>query len=160
MTRKQAASTQTDEKSLTIERFYGTTQERLFQACTDPQLVGQWLAPGPMRCRIPVYEARKGGRFRIEMTGRGPDGKAMTMEYEGTFDEVTPHERIVMLWPPAMPGVDPDEDDPPSVVTITLTPVAGGTRLRLTQDGMPNKEGAGHAAMGWESALEKLANVL
>jgi uncharacterized protein YndB with AHSA1/START domain len=157
---KDPTTIETNEKSLTIDRVYMTSPERLFQAWTDPALACQWLAPGPMKCSIPIYEPRKGGRFRIEMSGHGPDGKPMTMTYDGTFDDVTPGKRIVMLWPPAMPGVDPDADDPPSVVTITFTPVVGGTRLRLTQDGMPSKEGAGHAAMGWASTFEKLAGIL
>lgn len=149
----------TTDKSLTIERVYPTSPERMFQAWTDPALVAQWLAPGPMKCSVPLYEPRKGGRFRIEMSGPGPDGEAMSMVYEGTFEEVTP-QRIVMLWPPAMPGVDPSASDPPSVVTITFTPVAGGTRMRLTQDGMPDEEGAQNAAMGWEFAFEKMAKLV
>lgn len=160
MTPKETAKVLTNERSVTIERVYHTSPERLFQAWTDPALVCQWLAPGPMKCSVPVYDVRKGGRWRIEMSGRGPDGKQMSMAYEGTFDEVTPGKRVVMLWPPAMPSVDPEADDPPSVVVVTFTPVSGGTLLRLTQDGMPNKEGAGNAAYGWESAFEKLAAIL
>lgn len=155
MTTHESTTTLT-ENDLTIERFYPTRPERLFQAWTDPALVCQWLAPGPMKCTLPIYETRKEGRFRIEMSGRGPDGRPMTMAYDGTFDEVTPA-RIVMLWPPAMAGLVPGAKDPPSVVTITFTPVTGGTRLRLTQGGMPNREGAENAAYGWESAFEKLA---
>lgn len=157
---KDKTTIETDETSLSVERTYFTSPERLYQAWTDPALVAQWLAPGPMKCSVPVYDVRKGGKWRIEMRGPGPNGKEMQMVYEGTFAEVTPGKRIVMLWPPAMPGVDPEADDPPSVVTITFSPVAGGTRLKLTQDGMPNKEGAGHAAMGWEFAFEKLAALL
>lgn len=160
MTTKESAKTTLSDKSLTIERVYHTSPERLYQAWTDPKLVGQWLAPGPMKCSVPVYDVRKGGRWRIDMSGRTPDGKPMEMSYEGTFDEVTPGKKIVMLWPPAsMPGVEPDADDPPSVVIATFTPVAGGTLLRLTQDGMPNRDGAENAAYGWEMAFENLARV-
>lgn len=157
---KETSTMQADAKSVTIDRIYHTSPERLFQAWTDPELVRQWFAPGPMECKVPLYEARKGGRWRLEMSGRGPDGKEMTMAYEGTFDEVTPGKRIVMLWPPAMPSVEPSASDPPSVVTVTFTPVPGGTRLRLTQDGMPHKEGAENAGMGWMSAMEKLATIV
>lgn len=160
MTPKETTKVQLNEKSLTIERVYPTSPERLYQAWTDPALVGQWLAPGPMKCSAPIYDVRKGGRWRIEMSGRGPDGRLMEMSYEGTFDEVTPGKRIVMLWPPAMPSVEPGADDPPSVVTATFTPVSGGTLLRLTQDGMPNRDGAQNAAYGWEMAFENLARIV
>lgn len=160
MTPKDSAKITLSDKSLTIERVYHTSPERLYQAWTDPKLVGQWLAPGPMKCSVPVYDVRKGGKWRIDMSGRGPDGTPMEMSYEGTFDEVTPGRRIVMLWPPAMPGVDPDGDDPPSVVIATFTPVEGGTLLRLTQDGMPNRDGAQNAAYGWEMAFENLSRVV
>lgn len=153
------ATMKTTATTVTIDRVFPTSPERLFQAWTDPKLVAQWLAPGPMTCTLPVYEPRKGGRFRIEFRGKGPDGSPMVMHYEGTFDEVTPGKRIVMFWPPAMPAVEGSADDPPSVVTVTFEAVPGGTRLRLTQDGMPNKEGAGHAGMGWMSAFEKLARL-
>lgn len=159
MTQKEPTKVQTSERSLTIERVFPTSPERLFAAWTDPALVREWLAPGPMTCVVPIYDVRKGGRWRIEMSGRGPDGKPMSMSYEGTFDEVTPGKRIVMLWPPAMPSVEPGADDPPSVVTVTFAPVAGGTLMRLTQDGMPHREGAENAAYGWQMAFENLARL-
>lgn len=160
MTQKDQGTMHTTETTVTIDRVFPTRPERLWQAWTDPELVRQWLAPGPMTCKVARYEVRKGGRWRLELSGPGPGGKPMHMVYEGTFDEVTPGKRIVMLWPPAMPSVEPGPDDPPSVVTIEFIPVPGGTRLRLTQDGMPNKEGAGHAGMGWMSSFEKLARML
>lgn len=160
MTPDEKANVQLNEKSLTIERMYPTNPERLFQAWTDPSLVAKWLAPGPMTCRVAPYDVRKGGRWRIEMSGQGPDGEPWGMTYEGTFDEVVPNKRIVMLWPPAMPGVEPGAEDAPSVVTATFTPVAGGTMLRLTQDNMPHRDGAQNAAYGWEMAFENLAALL
>ena len=158
MSTNDPATMTTTPTSVTIDRVFPTRPERLFQAWTDPALVQQWLAPGPMRCKVPIYEPRKGGRFRIEFSGQGPDGRPMSMSYEGTFDEVTP-QRIVMLWPPAMPPGETGKA-PPSVVTITFTPVPGGTRMRLTQGGMPNEEGAQNAGFGWTSAFEKLAGVV
>jgi uncharacterized protein YndB with AHSA1/START domain len=156
---KDKAHVQTNENSVTIERFYATTPERLYQAWTDPKLVCQWLAPGPMRCDVTAYDVRSGGKWRLQMRGRGPDGQPMSMDYEGTFAEVAPGKRIVMLWPPAMPGVEPGAKDPPSRVVVTFTPVPGGTRLMLTQDGMPDRDGAQNAAYGWEMAFENLARL-
>ena len=159
MNTKNTTTVHIDERRLTIDRIYNATPERLFEAWTNPALVSQWLAPGPMKCSLPVYDARRGGRFRIEMTGRGPDGVERTFVYEGTFDELIPGERVVMTWQSAAPAGASRESDPPSVVTATFTPVEGGTRMRLTQD-VPNAEFAKGASAGWGYALDKLANVV
>ena len=156
MTTKETTTVHTDDKSVTLERTYNATPERLYEAWTDPKLFARWLAPGPMmKVELPTYEARKGGRFRIEMTGPGRDGKESTFVYEGTFDDLVPRERVVMTWQVAAA----EESYPPSVVTATFTPVEGGTRMRLTQD-VPSEDFAKGAAAGWSYAFEQLANVL
>ena len=47
-----------------------------------------------------------------------------------------------------------------SVVTLTLEPVAGGTRLRMEQSGFTNASNYGGAKFGWGKFLERLGDVV
>ena len=49
-----------------------------------------------------------------------------------------------------------------SVVTLTLTPTAGGTRLRMEQEGFrpDQKQAFGGAHAGWKQFLDKLEGLL
>jgi uncharacterized protein YndB with AHSA1/START domain len=75
----------------------------------------------------------------------------------GEFLEVSQPERVVFTWG----FTDPDVGVPPgsSVVDVTLTPDAGGTRLRLEHRDLPVAAVESHAG-GWTGMLERLATAV
>jgi len=75
---------------------------------------------------------------------------------EGEYVELDPPHRLVLTWG----WTDPIMELPPggSVVEVTLTEVAAGTRLRLTHTGLPGAARPLHDD-GWTRFLARLAAV-
>lgn len=108
-----------------------------FALITEPERLRRWMA---VAARV---ELRAGGEYRWTVT---PGHVAA-----GRIIEVDPGNRVVLSW--GWEGGDP----PPgcSTVSITLTPVDGGTEVRLIHDGL-NEEQATRHAEGWNHYLDRL----
>lgn len=103
--------------------------------------------PDRLRCWMAVaarVDLRAGGDYRWTVT---PGHSAA-----GTFIEVDPGRRVVFTW-----GWEDGGDPPPgeSTVTLTLTPVDGGTEVQLVHDGLTEAQANRHAE-GWEHFLDRL----
>lgn len=116
--------------------------ETIFPFLTDPEKMVQWI--GVKATLEPVA----GGLFRIETGGHNA--------VRGKYVEVNPYTRIVFTW-----GWE-DEGTPlpagASTVEITLTPIGGGTLLRLTHSGLPEAVRESHVE-GWIYCLDRLGKV-
>ena len=131
--------TTTIEREVRIEAPPAT----VFAYFVDPARMVRWMGT------TADLEPEPGGRFRIDYNG--------TDIAAGTYLEVDPPRRVVFTWGWEMPG-DPV---PPggSTVEVTLTPVDGGTHLRLVHRGLPADAVAGHAE-GWDYFLPTLLAAL
>ena len=109
-----------------------------FALLTQPDRLRRWLT---VAARI---ELRAGGDYRWTVT---PGHTAA-----GTVVEIEPGARLVYTW-----GWEDGGDPGPggSTVTVTLTPVDGGTEVRLVHDGLTGEQGARHAE-GWNHYLDRL----
>jgi uncharacterized protein YndB with AHSA1/START domain len=101
-----------------------------------------------------VYEALMDSRRHAAFTGmparidRRPGGRftAYGSYLEGVTIELVPNKKIVQFWR--------SRNWPPyhySTVTFALSPVRGGTRLRFTQEGVPNSDYRAKQS-GWVSS--------
>ena len=108
-----------------------------FALITEPDRLRRWMT---IAARV---DLRAGGEYRWTVT---PGHTAA-----GTVVEVDPGRRVVLSW-----GWE-DGDPAPggSTVTVTLTPVDGGTEVLLVHDGL-TEEQAAHHAEGWNHYLERL----
>jgi uncharacterized protein YndB with AHSA1/START domain len=79
--------------AIEITRVFDAPLALVWRVWTDPVHVKQWW--GPHGFTTPLYEAdlRTGGTLRYHM--RAPDGSVFPSE--GRFEEVVPHERIVVV---------------------------------------------------------------
>jgi uncharacterized protein YndB with AHSA1/START domain len=133
-----AASTHT----LTIERELPHPQEKVWRALTEGQLIEAWLMPND-------FEPVVGHRFQFRSTP--------APGWNGIIDSevlvVDPKSRLAFSW--ATMGME-------SAVTLTLTPTAVGTHLRMEHSGFPSEESASYkgAKYGWTSFLGKLEDVV
>ncbi|MBC8108026.1 MAG: SRPBCC domain-containing protein [Anaerolineae bacterium] len=111
-------------KSLTKTAHYDLPPEHVWTALTDPRALAEWLMPNNF---TPVV----GHKFRFEVDPMpGCDHRN-----DCEVLVVDPPRKLVYSWMPVRkkplpPGMQP------SIVTWTLTPESGGTRLDLLHEGL------------------------
>ena len=134
----------TDElRTVTIERDFAHAPQKLWRTLTQPHLISEWLMDNDFAPEV-------GHRFKL----RGEWGGVLDCEVL----LIEPETSLSYTW-------DFNSDDPAyalkSVVTFTLTPTAGGARLRMEQSGFrpDQKQAFGGAKIGWAQFFDKLDTV-
>lgn len=143
-------------------RFIRASPEALYRAFVDPEALVAWLPPEGMSGRILQFEPVEGGRYRIELAlegdGQGFSGKTTerTDIASGRFLVLEPARRIVQT-------AEFESDDPAfagtMVMTWSLTPEAGGTRVAVSAADVPSGISAEDHRAGLASSLENLARL-
>jgi uncharacterized protein YndB with AHSA1/START domain len=135
--RKESESTPTknhttverkSECELVVTRTVNAPARLVFEAWTDAELFRRWWVPKSygltlLSCEMDV---RVGGQYRLVFLHEGS-----TMEFFGTYLEVTPHSRLV--WS------NDEGDDGMTITTVTFDENAGKTLL-VVHDRYPSKE--------------------
>jgi uncharacterized protein YndB with AHSA1/START domain len=113
--------------------------EEVFRHLTDPAAMTRWMGQHAVLKPVP------GGAFEADING---------VPVRGRYLEVDPPRRVLVSW-----GVAGNEVMPPGAteVEFTLTPIPGGTRLRLVHRGLRPDQAQLHAA-GWQHFLARLAS--
>ena len=112
--------------------------DEAFALITEPERLRRWQT---VSARV---DLRVGGDYRWTIT----PGHVAT----GTFREIEPGRRVVFGW--GWEGAtDPAPDT--STVAILLEPVAGGTQVTLTHEGLTDQQASMHAE-GWNHYLARL----
>ena len=132
-----------ETRTLVVERVMPHPPEKVWRALTQTALLEDWLMKNDFKPTV-------GARFAFR-TQPMP-------HWNGVVDcevlAVEPHQRLSYSWN-AAGGLQ-------TTVTWTLTPVEGGTRLRMEQSGFGpqddnNYKGAAH---GWQRNIDALEKVL
>jgi uncharacterized protein YndB with AHSA1/START domain len=133
-------------QSLVIERTFAHPQEKLWRALTDSTLLAQWMMNNN-------FQPVSGHKFQF---------RADPMpNWNGIVDcevlTIEPMHTIAYNW-----GVGDPTSGLQWVVTLTLTPTAEGTHLRMEQSGFgPDQKGAYQGAnYGWQKFLGNLQHLL
>lgn len=139
--------------TLRLSRIIHAPAERVYQAFLDPDAYAKWLPPHGFSGKVHKMEPKVGGQFRMSFS---TINRSWTNFFGGTYTELVPHSKIV--------HTDHFESDDPSMqgemtVTILLSPVPGGTRLDITQAGIPKGPSASGAPIGWGQSLDNLARL-
>ena len=129
-------------------RIVEATVEEVFEAWTDPAVLGRWFGPGDTTADIEQLDLRPGGGYRFAMTGS--EGGRLVVG--GTYREVEPPRRLAFSWRWEEGG----PDDIESVVTVELEPAGEATELTLTHGGFPDPEVAAPYGRGWDASLSNL----
>lgn len=132
--------TTTQPEDIVREVRIAAPPDQVFPYFTDADKLVVWKAA---RAEL---DARPGGTFRMDVTGRGDLAR-------GEYVEIDPPRRVVFTW-----EWEHDTATPParSVVEVTLSPDGDGTLLRLVHRGVPQEIRRGSAA-GWAHYLARLA---
>ena len=131
-----------DTRTVVVERQFAAPADKLWRALTQPHLIEEWLMKTDFK---PV----EGHRFKLSKNPTPEisvviDGKVLAVEENRTLS---------YTW--SAYGTE-------TVVTFTLTPVEGGTVLRLEQAGFPadNKAAIKGANASWPAFLTELEQLL
>jgi uncharacterized protein YndB with AHSA1/START domain len=123
--------------------------ERVFQALASKEITGWWVRPGVFDTREWTGDVRPGGRWRASGMTRGEP-----YAQEGEFLEVESPRRLVHTWERA------GKPDVASTVTYLVEPIDGRTRVTLRHLGFASRDMCRAFAIGWETSLERLAEIL
>ncbi len=137
------------ERDLLFTRVVQLTPQQLWRGWTEPALLTEWFCPRPWKVTEAAVDLRPGGRFRTLM--QGPGGERH--DHVGCWLDVTPHARLV--WTDTLlPGFRPSPN-PFCTATLTLDPVAEGTRYTAWVQHADAATREKHAAMGFEEGWSK-----
>jgi uncharacterized protein YndB with AHSA1/START domain len=145
-------ATETDDRTLVVERVFNTSPERLFDAFVKPQLLAQWWGPEGSTTPAHSLDVRPGGQWWTTM--QVPDGGQFTCS--GEYRRIEPPKRLVFTWGWRQPDGSRGHE---TVVDISLEPVPGGTRLTLVQKTFQNAEERDNHNKGWTSSFNDLARL-
>lgn len=121
------------ERELVVTRTVNGPARLVFAAWTKSELFSQWWVPRSYGLNLVscAMDARVGGEYRLAFLHEGS-----TMEFFGTYLEVTPPSRLVWT---------NEEGDGVTVTTVTFDEVDGRTRVTVN-DRYPSKDAADAAA--------------
>ena len=131
-----------DTRTLVIERLFPHPLEKLWRALTESPLLAQWLLKND-------FEPVVGHRFQFH--------QQQAPNWDGAIDcevlEVDHLKRLSYSWKALGLG---------SVVLFTLTPVEGGTHVRMEHSGFRLDQPAayGGAKYGWQRFFDGLERML
>ncbi|MFZ5783587.1 MAG: SRPBCC domain-containing protein [Pseudomonadota bacterium] len=114
------AGRQDGDRELTITRIYDAPAHLLFEAWSRPEHLMRWFGPVGWPVTLCEVDFRKGGRWRMAMTG--PSGE-QNEPFGGVYLEIVPDRKIVFD--------NAFEGNPAKkmVMTVTFEETAGRTTL-------------------------------
>src|SRR5271166_2461286 len=147
-TKNRTAVERKSERELVVTRTVNAPARLVFEAWTKAELFRRWWVPKSygltlLSCEMDV---RVGGQYRLVF--RHEDS---TMEFFGTYREVTPYSRLVWT---------NEEGDGETVTTVTFDEIAGKTLL-VVHDLYPSKEAVDTGSTGaLPESLDQLDELL
>jgi uncharacterized protein YndB with AHSA1/START domain len=138
------------ELELVVTRTVNAPARLVFEAWTNPELFRRWWVPESYGLNLVACEmdVRVGGQYRLAFLHEGS-----TMEFFGTYLEVTPPSRLV--W------TNDEGDAGQTVTTVTFEETEGKTLL-VVNDLYPSKEAleSGGSTAAMPEAFDQLEELL
>ncbi len=137
---------------LVIDREYPVPIERVFRAWSDPVQLQQWFR-GSSEAVVESAEVdlRVGGGYRIVI--RIEDDEFVVF---GHYSAVETPTLLEFTWKWEVSSLEPGE----TLVRVELTPLDGGTRLRLTHSNFSTERSSQTHDAGWIRVLATLDSYL
>ena len=134
---------------LRIVRVIPASAEEIFDAWTDADSLGVFMAPGSVLRAVVELDPRVGGRFRIVM--KGPD---CDHEHTGEYLVVERPRRLVFTW------ISAATSGRATTVSLELLPRGPDeTELILVHEGLPDETAAERHRSGWGDILRRLEGI-
>ena len=138
--------------TIRLHRVLRAPPERVYRAFLDADAMVKWLPPNGFTAKVQHMDARAGGSYKMSFTNFTTGS---SHSFGGQYVELVPHERIRYT----------DRFDDPNLpgamnVTINLTRVSCGTKLNITQEGVPDIIPVEACYLGWQESLVLLAKLV
>jgi len=135
-----------------LHRVFRAPPERLYRAFLDGSAMSKWLPPYGFTCTVQQMEATVGGTYKMAFTNFS---SGVSQSFGGVYLELVPNERIRYT----------DRFDDPTLpgemqTTVTLKPVLCGTKVNITQEGLPEVIPVEMCYLGWQESLAQLATLV
>ncbi|MGK6354183.1 SRPBCC family protein [Sphingomonas sp. DT-207] len=144
---------QSSTQAIVVEELFPHAPETIWRTLTSGALMGRWLGMIPTD-----FEPVAGNRFTYQTTPAG--------EWDGTIHcqvlEAVPNKRFAYSWKGGHAGNREYGSPLDTIVTFTLEPVEGGTRLRLVHSGfvLPTNDSAyRNMSGGWTKVVPRIGEV-
>ena len=141
---RSSTLTTPSDREIRVERVFDAPLEKVWQACTDPELVAQWWGRGN-ELVIERMEVERGGHWRY--VEHGPDG---AHGFVGRYREIVPYERVVQTF---------EWDGMPGYVAVTTAEFEdlgdGRTKIISTSLFHTTEERDGMLASGMQQGLDE-----
>jgi uncharacterized protein YndB with AHSA1/START domain len=144
------AAVKFDTQDIVVEEVFPHAPETIWRSLTTGELIGRWLMMKPTG-----FELVKGARFTFQTTPAGAWDGVIQCEVL----EVTRNERLSYSWQGGDNGNSQYGSRLDTIVTMTLTEVDGGTRLRLVHSGFvtPKNDSAfRNMSEGWKKVVGRI----
>ena len=130
--------------ALEISRSFDAPPALVFKAWSSKEHLLRWWGPKDFTATSEKLEFLEGGSYRHAI--HGPDGKSYGMS--GVYREIVEPERIVFTfaW----------DDEPETLVTVTIRPEGDGTRLTFRQEPFADAASRDSHESGWGECLDRL----
>jgi uncharacterized protein YndB with AHSA1/START domain len=140
--------------ALRIERELRAPPERIYAAFGRSELLREWWCPPAFAMEHAIVDFKVGGHYEIHV--RSMDG-AMRITIRGEFLELTPQVFLRFTHSFVAPKDSPlAAFDGHAIVSVELSRSAKGTRLVLTEEGIPTESVKEVLERGWPALLEQL----
>jgi uncharacterized protein YndB with AHSA1/START domain len=140
--------------TLVVVRRIAAPVAEVFEAWTDPTLLGQWLAPGPLVVTHASADARAGGAYRI--VARDPLGTDHVTT--GEYREVVPDTRLVQTW---VYHGHPQVEHYFTLLSVDFRALGpDATELTIRQELLLTEMDREGNRMGWSLCLDKLERLV
>jgi uncharacterized protein YndB with AHSA1/START domain len=148
-----STDTLTDSQAIVVDEMFPHAPETLWKALTSGALMGRWLGMVPSD-----FAPVPGSRFTYQTTPAG--------EWDGTIHcevlEAEPNRRFAYSWKGGHAANEGYGSPLDTVVTFTIEPAEGGTRLMLVHSGfvLPTNETAyRNMSGGWTKVVPRIGAV-
>jgi uncharacterized protein YndB with AHSA1/START domain len=142
---------------LRIRRTYDAPREMMFRLWTEPEHIKRWWAPRDFTVPHAEFDARPGGKLRIDF--RGPDG--FVFANHGEVKEVSPFDRLAFTTEYRHGG---DKLLVALLHTVEFSDEGGGTRIDLdvtvTFADPEAAESLAHMEQGTNEQMDKLEELV
>ena len=138
----------TERPVLDIEQLISGSPDAVFRAWLDPEQLKLWFCSSNTTVSQVEIDDCVGGAYRIVTSEADRD-----WPHPGIYQEIDPPRRLVVTW------CTPSTNEEETLVTVTLKPEGGKTRLRLIHQRLPAATVEGHRD-GWIELIGKLNDLL